>query len=537
MKSRILLVLLSALFLVGCGNNSNQNLTENSMQTESETGSEVDSGIETSKDSETETATNSETNTSSESTTNSEADTNSESATNSEADKNSESATNSEADKNSESTTNSEADKNSESATNSETDTNSESVTNSEQNTNSEQVKDSENSKQETNTGVSTEPTTEKDTESNTGANTGNDSYSGMRDITTMELVQEMGIGINLGNTYESYGDWIEQWGAGGWPSGTVEAYETAWGSPVITQKIIQGYADEGFGVLRIPVHWMNLMSEDYTLSKEYIEAVREVVDWALEADLYVIINIHHDEDGFFANFPTDKENCMAAYVRVWEQIADAFRNYDDHLVFEALNEEGGWDSVWNRWGGTTGKAEAYAILNDINQAFVDTVRASGGNNEVRHLMISGYFTDVELTCDTLFKMPEDPANHCAVTVHYYTPSTFTILEEDASWGTCRTTWGTDADYAELEKLMNLLQTTFVKKDIPVIIGEYGCTKKNKEAESVRRYIASVCEAALKRDICPILWDTTNLHYNRTTCKMVDQELKKQLCEIAAKYK
>ncbi len=109
-----------------------------------------------------------------------------------------------------------------------------------------------------------------------------------MRDITTMELVRDMGIGINLGNTYESCGDWIAQWG-----DGTPESYETAWGSPVITQEMIQGYADEGFGVLRIPVAWSNMMGEDYVISKEYFNAVHEVVDWALNCGLYVIMNLH----------------------------------------------------------------------------------------------------------------------------------------------------------------------------------------------------------------------------------------------------
>ena len=119
-----------------------------------------------------------------------------------------------------------------------------------------------------------------------------------MRDITTMELVREMGIGINLGNTFESFGDWIGLYG-----DGSVRSYETAWGSPMITRDIIQGYADAGFGVLRIPVHWFNLMDEEYNISGEYMSAVREVVDWALDAGLYVIINIHHDENGFFAGF------------------------------------------------------------------------------------------------------------------------------------------------------------------------------------------------------------------------------------------
>lgn len=341
-----------------------------------------------------------------------------------------------------------------------------------------------------------------------------------MRDISTMELVREMGIGINLGNTYEAFGDWIVQWG-----DGSVESYETAWGSPVITREIIQGYADAGFGVLRIPVHWMNLMGEDYSLSAEYVAAVQEVVDWAVDAGLYVIINIHHDENGFFADFPKDPERCMYGYTRVWEQIAAAFREYDDYVIFEALNEEGGWGDLWNRWGGTEGKEEAYALLNAINQAFVDTVRASGGNNELRHLLVSGYNTDIELTCDPLFRMPEDPAGRCAVSVHYYTPPTFAILEEDADWGACRSTWGTEADFAELNRLMDLMKTTFVDQGIPVILGEYGCPYNNKDGDSVLLYLTSVCEATYSRGMCPILWDTPGGRYDRTTYQMTDPEL------------
>ena len=111
-----------------------------------------------------------------------------------------------------------------------------------------------------------------------------------MRDISTMEVVEEMGIGINLGNTFESCGDWIAQWG-----DGTPNSYETAWGSPTITQDMIEGIADAGFGVVRIPVAWSNLMATDgtYTISKAYEARVKEVVEWALDTNMYVIMNLH----------------------------------------------------------------------------------------------------------------------------------------------------------------------------------------------------------------------------------------------------
>lgn len=347
---------------------------------------------------------------------------------------------------------------------------------------------------------------------------------NGMRDITTMQLVQEMGIGINLGNTYESCGDWIAQWG-----DGTPESYETAWGSPVITEEMIKGYAAAGFSTLRIPVAWSNMMEEGYTVSSAYIETVREAVDWALDCDMYVIINLHYD-GGWLESFPTDKAECMKKYEHIWQQVSAAFKDYGDHLIFESQNEELGWSSLWNEWSGsTTGKAESYALVNEVNQKFVDIVRASGGNNAKRHLLISGYNTDIPKTCDPLFVMPDDPADRCAVSVHYYTPSDFAILTEDASWGKNRTTWGTDADFTQLTQQMDMMKKNFVDKGIPVIIGEYGCPTLNKEAESVRLFLSSVCEAAIDRGMCPVLWSVTDEHYDRTACKMKDSKLNKLL--------
>lgn len=344
--------------------------------------------------------------------------------------------------------------------------------------------------------------------------------------MSTAELVKDMGIGINLGNTYESCGDWIAQWG-----DGTPESYETAWGSPVITKKMIQGYKDAGFGVLRVPVAWSNLMGDDYTLSPEYIETVREVVDWAIECDLYVIINLHYD-NGWLEKFPTETEECMYRYTRIWTQVCEAFKDYDEHLIFESQNEELGWSSVWNPWGGTSGKKESFELVNEINQTFVDIVRASGGNNPERHLLISGYTTSIDHTCDKLFEMPDDPAGRCAVSVHYYTPSDFAILTEDADWGKARSTWGTDADFQLLDSQMDMMRKNFVDKGIPVIIGEYGCPTLNKDEESVRLYISSVCEAAYSRGMCPVLWSTPGEHYDRGSCKMIDEELGSMLKEI-----
>lgn len=344
-----------------------------------------------------------------------------------------------------------------------------------------------------------------------------------MRDLSTQEVIKEMGIGINLGNTLEATG-----------VSGTkVTTFETCWGSPVITAQMIEGYKNAGFGVVRIPVAWSNLIDPvTYEISPELMDRVNEIVDYVIACDMYAIVNIHWD-GGWFENFPTDYDECMKKYTTIWTQITERFKDYGDLLMFESLNEEGCWDSVWNRWSGNDStRQEAYDILNDINQTFVNLVRESGGNNAERHLLIAGYATDIELTCSDCFVMPEDPAERCAVSVHYYTPSTFCILEEDADWGKADPEWGDEADIEQLNMLMDMVYEKFTKNGIPVIVGEYGCSQGNKTPEQVRNFIATVCEAIYSRDMCPVLWDVTGAFYNRYNCKFIDQELLDQMNAI-----
>jgi endoglucanase len=349
-----------------------------------------------------------------------------------------------------------------------------------------------------------------------------------------MQLVHEMGIGINLGNTFEATGDWIR--------GDTVRAFETAWGSPVVTEELIKGYASAGFGVVRIPVAWSNLMGENYTIHPELLLRVEQVTAWVIENGMYAIINIHWD-GGWWSAFPTQTEQSMLRFTRFWEQISDHFQHFGDKLMFESANEELGWDSMWNRWGSSTaGKAESYALTNRVNQTFVDIIRSSGGNNPLRHLLIAGYHTDFELTCDPLFEMPQDPANRLAVSVHYYTPSTFAILERDASWGRVRMDWGTDADHRELNRLMDLVQRTFIDKGVPVILGEFGSPRAALKNEgAVFAYITSVAEAAFIRGMAPVLWDITiseieekGAFFSRSTFTMVCPEMGARFKEIAA---
>jgi len=354
--------------------------------------------------------------------------------------------------------------------------------------------------------------------------------YPDTRNITTMQLVKDMGLGINLGNTFESNGSWIN--------GNTVQAYETAWGSPVITKTMVDGYKAAGFKTVRIPVAWSNLMTGNYTISAALLSRVAEVVNYVLDNGMYAIVNIHQD-GGWWSNFPNDSAECMKKYTRVWTQVSNHFKDYSDYLVFESLNEEGVWNDVWYIWGNNsdnmTAKARAYGILNTINQTFTNVVRGSGGNNGERHLLIAGYETNIDRTIDNMFKMPTDSKNRCAVSVHYYDPFGFTHLDKNESWAQLRLTWGTQADYDELNNNMNKMKTNFVDKGIPVIIGEYGfaCSALPREQSEIRKYTLAVANAIYSRNMCPVLWDVqlktdgseTLYYYNRITASFVDQAL------------
>ncbi len=344
-------------------------------------------------------------------------------------------------------------------------------------------------------------------------------------DKTAQEVVNDMGMGINLGNTFESCGSWID--------ASSVSNFEKAWGSPIITKEMIDGYAAEGFKTLRVPVAWSNMMDDDYTIAPEYLERVAEIVDWAIDNDMYVIINEHWDS-GWIEEYPEKPEEVMNHYLAIWEQVADYFKDFDDHLIFESQNEElGNWSKVWNRWGSSTeGKQDVYDYALAFNQNFVDLVRASGGNNDDRLLLISGIITDVDLTCDEMFKMPNDPANKMAVSVHYYTPFNFALSDNASSWGT-------PEEYVELNGYMRKLYTRFVSQGVPVIIGECcnGAEIIKKDEGAMTEYMSAVCQQAYERGMCPVLWDTNytedgktnNSIYKRELMKMTDPQLKANL--------
>ncbi len=350
----------------------------------------------------------------------------------------------------------------------------------------------------------------------------GNGSAEGISDLTAIEVAHRMGNGINLGNTMEAYGR--ASYGVGA----DVSMYETSWGQPETTQEMISAMKAAGFDSLRIPVAWTNAMnfeSGDYTIGEDYLDRVEEIVNYALNEDMYVVINDHWD-GGWWGMFGSANEEtrkaAMDLYVSMWTQISERFKDYSDLVIFESANEELG-----NRLNdidiaadsGTLSQDECYEMTNTINQTFVDTVRSTGGNNAGRFLLIAGYGTDIKSTCDARFVMPTDTVeNKLLVSVHYYNPDGYCI-------NTSLATWGSKQDYEEQNELLAMM-TKFTDQGYGVIFGEYAValnsdgTVKENACEYLENFVYN-CE---KYGYCPMLWDCSSL-FNRRELKMIDDEI------------
>ena len=349
------------------------------------------------------------------------------------------------------------------------------------------------------------------------------------KDLSAFELTVLMGNGINLGNTMEAYGHISLGTEA------PVSSYETLWSQPVTTQEMITGMKNAGFDTLRIPVAWTNAMdyeSGDYTIREDYLNRVEEIINYALNENMYVVINDHWDGSwwGMFGSASEEtRQKAWDLYTSMWTQIAERYKEYSDYLIFESANEELGNrlnDTDVAADSGTLSADECYEMTLKINQKFVDIVRGTGGNNESRFLLIAGYNTDVDMTTDDRYIMPTDPANEVnklILSVHYYTP-----------WGYCGneslSLWGTKRNYGEMNSLLESL-TKFTDQGYGVIIGEYGVLVKSDGTlkKNAALYYKNFLDNCDLYNFCPLLWDCNNL-YNRQDCKIIDDE-------IAALYK
>ena len=340
--------------------------------------------------------------------------------------------------------------------------------------------------------------------------------------MTALEVSRLMGNGTNLGNTMEAYGR--SEIGL----TADVSSYETIWGQPITTQDMITGMKKAGFDSLRVPIAWTNTMdfeNGDYTINKAYLDRVEEIVNYALKADMYVIINDHWDGGwwGMFGSESQDtRDKAMTLYTSMWSQVAERFKDYSYKVIFESANEELGNrlnDKDIARDSGTLSEDECYEMTNVINQKFVDLIRGTSGNNAQRFLLIAGYNTDIEKTIDDRYSMPTDTAkDKLLVSVHYYTP-----------WSYCGTSgmasWGTEGHYNTMNDLLESM-TKFTDQGYGVVFGEYAVlTKsdgsiKNNTLEFTKNFLDN-CDAY---GYVPMLWDT-NAFFIRESGKIIDASL------------
>ena len=347
--------------------------------------------------------------------------------------------------------------------------------------------------------------------------------------LTALEATRLMGNGINLGNTLEACDNNV------GIKTNTPLSYETHWGQPKTTQAMIDGMKAAGFDTIRIPVAWMtnatHLYEGDYTIDADYMDRVEEVVRYARKAGMYVIINDHWD-GGWYGMFGSESAEtralAMEAYKGMWQQIAERFRDYSDYLIFESANEELGGrfdensplycsDSVVTYLNDD----ERYALTNEINQTFVDVVRATGGNNATRFLLIAGYSTDINQTCDDRFQMPKDTADSkLMVSVHYYDPWSYC----GASSAVSATKWGKVSDYEYMDQQLAKM-TKFTEAGYGVVIGEYGalpCSDGLKD--NTLAYHTAFLDACTKYNLTNCLWDCSGL-YKRVSQTFADDDI------------
>ena len=336
--------------------------------------------------------------------------------------------------------------------------------------------------------------------------------------ITASAIAAEMGMGLNLGNTMEAYNangcetieyKWMPKCG-----SNTPSDYERQWGAEITTQETINGIKAAGFDTVRVPVFWGNMMKNDgtYTINPDYMARIREIVDYSQNAGLYCVINIHHFDE--FIIRRNSLEDCQKIFTTLWTQIAEEFKDYPYTLVFEGYNEYLG-GSQFNENGQLVdpSREDGFKMANTLNQTFVDAVRATGGNNSERVLIVSGYWTNIDLTASEEFIIPTDTvSDRIMVSVHYV---------DNAIYWSNKIGGQEWLDY--IDSQCRLLKSAFTDKGIPVFVGETTSIypSSNFAPDAIHTDSTECLEIVLNKlyehGFVPVLWDTSNNFFVRST--------------------
>lgn len=302
-----------------------------------------------------------------------------------------------------------------------------------------------------------------------------------------MEFVKNIRMGISIGNTLDSTDDTLGR-------KTPPEKFETAWGNPVIRQELVDAMLEAGFNLVRIPVSWRNHLgpAPEYTIETDWMDRVQEVVDYAYQKGAYVILNLHHED----WNYPyyENRESACEKIRAVWSQIAGRFAEYGERLIFEGQNEPRkiGTPLEWNG-----GDEEGWEVVNDVNLAFVRTVRGCGGFNPRRFLMLPGYAANCTVGIKHIAVPEQD--KRIIVSVHAYEPYAFALeLPGRREW---------NHDTGAIDTLMGDLKELYIDKGIPVIIGEFGAMNKNHNADERAEWAEYYTRAAGEIGVPCVWWD------------------------------
>ncbi|HEY9060359.1 MAG TPA: cellulase family glycosylhydrolase [Pseudobacteroides sp.] len=303
--------------------------------------------------------------------------------------------------------------------------------------------------------------------------------FTGMRNISSLELVKDMRLGWNLGNTLDATGG------------------ETSWGNPKTTKEMIDKVKEMGFNTVRFPVTWGGHVgpAPSYTIDQAWLNRVEEVVNYALDNNMYAIVNFHHENSWLKPTYANEAQS-KAQLTKIWEQVANRFKNYSDYLIFETMNEPRVEGSP-NEWSG--GTAENRQVINSFNLAAVNTIRGTGGNNASRHIMIPAHAASaIDAALNDLVIPNND--NRIIISIHNYSPYYFAMdVNGTASWGTA-------SDKSSLAGEFDVLYNRFVKNGRAVVIGEFGTINKSNEAARIAHAEFFVKETRA-RGITPVWWD------------------------------
>jgi len=309
-----------------------------------------------------------------------------------------------------------------------------------------------------------------------------------------------MSPGWNLGNSLEAVGSG---------PKPMTTSQETFWGNPVVTQDLMNAVKAAGFKSVRIPVAWDQYADASNNISPFWMARVTEVVNYARNAGLYVMINIHWDGGWAEPSFAAQAA-ANAKQTKFWTQIAENFKGFDDHLLFAGANEVG-MPGVFS-----APTAENCTVQNGFNQKFVDAVRATGGNNATRYLVVQGYVTNIDYSLSCNATLPIDSATkRMMMEVHYYDPWNFAGNEGSSiwQWGSIATnpavteTWANEA-YADGQ--FQKMKVNFIDKGVPVILGEYGAILRTEhDAAGIFRtyWDKYITQSAYQHGLVPMYWD------------------------------